>query len=184
MIYFNTLNILAKDKTLVLDIAVPTSTYFNNVYIDKILIDTQDTFTIDSPSATPIYSYIDTTDTRKNLSLFLTEDMLNISASENSINLDSDLLYVYVITKGDMATDTPIALQSNITLKTIYNSYSILQNSMLYIKELKNTSKIPKNFIDYILRKKALDISILTENYTHANLIWEEYFKQYLIKTL
>lgn len=184
MIYFNTLNILAKDKTLVLDIAVPTSIYFHNVFIDKVLIDTQETFTVGSPSATPIYTYTDGTSDRKNLSLLLTEDMLNANAKGPIIHLDSDLLYVYVVTKGEVAIDTPIGLRNIVNLQTIYNNYSILQNSMKYIKELKNTNVIPKNFIDYILRKKALDISLITEHYTHANQLWEDYFKQYLIKTL
>ena len=44
---------------------------------------------------------------------------------------------------------------------------------MAYLKELDNSCVIPKGFIDFILRVKALDMAIETCNYTEAIKYWE-----------
>ena len=55
MIKFNELRISADGK-LHLEAQVRDESYFDNVYIDKIIIDNQDTFTISGQSSTPIFS--------------------------------------------------------------------------------------------------------------------------------
>ena len=50
---------------------------------------------------------------------------------------------------------------------------------MLYTKELGDTCSIPKNFIDYILKVKALDLSLKTGNYQEAIRYWNRLFKNF-----
>ena len=42
---------------------------------------------------------------------------------------------------------------------------------------LKSKDEIPKDFIDFILRYKALDLALKTENYIQANKYWNKFFK-------
>ncbi len=48
-----------------------------------------------------------------------------------------------------------------------------MQKGLGYLKELSNSCVIPKGFIDFILRFKALDIAIETCNYTEAIKYWK-----------
>ena len=45
MIQFNTLSINPEGTELIIDVSVKSSMYYENIYIDKIVIDTQDTYT-------------------------------------------------------------------------------------------------------------------------------------------
>ena len=48
-----------------------------------------------------------------------------------------------------------------------------MQKGWGYLKELSNSCGIPKGFIDFILRIKALDMSIETCNYIEAIKYWK-----------
>lgn len=48
-----------------------------------------------------------------------------------------------------------------------------MQKGWGYLRELSNSCGIPKGFIDFILRIKALDMAIETCNYTEAIKYWE-----------
>ena len=48
-----------------------------------------------------------------------------------------------------------------------------MQKGLEYLKELGNSCTIPKGFIDFILRVKALDMAIETCNYMEAIKYWE-----------
>nr|DAI45531.1 MAG TPA: hypothetical protein [Bacteriophage sp.] len=48
-----------------------------------------------------------------------------------------------------------------------------MQKGLGYLKELGNSCVIPKGFIDFILRLKALDMAIETCNYTEAIKYWK-----------
>ena len=56
MIQFNKLQINREGTKLTIDIAVKDLEYYNNVYIDSISIDTQDTFVNSGPSEKPKYT--------------------------------------------------------------------------------------------------------------------------------
>ena len=58
MIQFNKLQINREGTKLTIDIAVKDLEYYNNVYIDSISIDTQDTFVNSGPSKKPKYTKI------------------------------------------------------------------------------------------------------------------------------
>ena len=46
-----------------------------------------------------------------------------------------------------------------------------------YIKEVNNECDVPKNFIDALLRFKALELSIRTGHYTQAIKYWNKFFR-------
>ena len=58
MIHFNELRVTPDRKSLIIDVVVRNEKYFDNVYLDKIVIDNQDTY-VDTgmPSSSPIYEH-------------------------------------------------------------------------------------------------------------------------------
>ena len=59
----------------------------------------------------------------------------------------------------------------------IFNTNIIYQQSMKYIRSIESNCDIPKQFIDYILRIKALELALNTGNYLLAIKYWNKFFK-------
>ena len=169
MIDFNKLYITKDGNSLVIDISVKTDRYFNNVYIDNIKIDTEDTFKEGGVSSTPVYSYT-VSGNSKTLSLI-------IKSSEVLASFDDNMLFIYVTTKGTPSSDTPCNMDINPTLACVVDLYKIYQKNIPFIKQINNVCCIPKDYIDFILRLKALEISMKTNNYTMSVDLWKRYFK-------
>lgn len=55
----------------------------------------------------------------------------------------------------------------------IYNKETLLNKGMEYLKTLGSTCNISREFIDFILKKRALDLSISTCNYGSAIKYWK-----------
>ena len=60
-----------------------------------------------------------------------------------------------------------------VNVSAIYDESVLLEKGMVFLKELSNTCNIPKGFIDFILKKHALDLSIKTCNYEEAIKYWD-----------
>lgn len=57
MINFKELRISECDNSLIIDVEVKDDSYYENIYIDQIIIDTQDTYLGSGPSSNPIYNH-------------------------------------------------------------------------------------------------------------------------------
>lgn len=57
MIQFNELRVTPDGKRLIVDVKVPDIKYYENIYIDTIQIDNQNTFIENGPSSQPLYVY-------------------------------------------------------------------------------------------------------------------------------
>lgn len=167
MIQFNELRISPDSQHLIIDVSVKDESYYDKVYIDSIVIDNQDTYIGGYPSSNPLYSAL--------TSFESTKKSLRLELSTSDLPLDG-LLFVYVRAKGTPSPDTPCGKDNITTLGTVTNMYPFYQQAMDYIGELGNTCSIPKNFIDYILRLKALELSIKTGNYTDAIKFYNKFF--------
>ncbi len=88
MLHFNELRYSKDNKYLLIDAAVDSLDYYDNVFIGSIVIDNQDTFVANGPSSSPIYTY--SSDNKKQVRLELPINALNI-------NCHSDILFIYVI---------------------------------------------------------------------------------------
>lgn len=167
MIQFNNLKITSDGKSLIVDAAVKDLEYYTDVYIDSVLIDTQDTFVDSGPSSKAIIKTIE--GDNKSISLELgIEDLIS--------NLNENLFFVYIKTKGTPAADTPCGMDNSITLGVTFNFYPKYQYGFNFIKELSNTCIIPKNFINFILQYKAFELAVKTGNYTEAIKYWNKFF--------
>ena len=57
MLHFEELRITPDNKYLIIDVSVDKDEYFDNIVIDSIIIDTQDTYSISGPSSNPVYIF-------------------------------------------------------------------------------------------------------------------------------
>lgn len=176
MIHFNELKITPDNKHLIIDVSVSNESYYDNVYLDSIIVDNQDTYVGTGPSSNPIYEYI-------------VQDTVSPVTGESNgvkhIRLDLDtidienlqgLFFVYVRVKGTPSPDTPCGMDNIITMGTVTNMYPFYQQAMNYIGELASNCSVPQNFIDYILRLKGLELAIKTGNYPDAIKYYNKFF--------
>lgn len=200
MIQFNELRITPDGEKLIIDVSIIDTDYCSNVFIDSVVIDNQDTFISNGPSNNPVFTYTVGESVHSIYSLpdqnrcnpILCEDEspclisdngnvknLRLNISRESLinsNLNNDLLFIYVITKGEPSPETPCELSSKV-IGVVFNKLLLYNASMKYFRELEATCKIPKNFINYILRMKGLELSIRTGNYIQAIKYWNKFFK-------
>ena len=182
MIQFNTLKITQDGKNLIINASVKNLSYYTNVLIGSIVIDNQDTYSASGPSSNPIYRH-----SFAGKDLVTNEDIAGlknisiiVSAKElldNNGDLNDDILYVYLIAVGTPSADTPCGMDNVNTLGVALNLRPIYNNGINYIKQVESTCEIPKDFIEFILRYKALDLALKTENYIQANKYWNKIFK-------
>lgn len=168
MIQFNELKITADNKNLIVDISVKQDDYYEEVYIDKIVIDSQNTYIDNGPSTTPVYTYI-SEGNAKNIRLV-------IDYREVSTSFENNLFFVYAIAKGTPSIDTPCGMDNIKTIGVAFNITPIYNNMISHIRELGNTCTIPMNFIDSILQFKALELYIKTEDYSQTVNLWNKVF--------
>lgn len=57
MIVFEELRVTNDGENLIINARVRKEPYYDNVYIDKVIIDTEETYTEGYPSSKPIYQY-------------------------------------------------------------------------------------------------------------------------------
>lgn len=170
MIVFNELSIEPDGSKLTIDVSVREEEWFENVFLDKIIIDTQDTFTEQGPSEEAVAT-IEIEGSEKNLQLKLDKtDLMGTSLNDN-------LFFVYVKTKGVPSPDTPCGADQTYTIGVVLNTCIIYNNMMQGIKEVNKDCTIPKDFIDWFLRFKAFQLAINTEHYTEGIKYFNRFFK-------
>lgn len=174
MLQFRELRITPDGSKLIIDISIEDLLPYSNVYLESIMIDTQDTFTPNGPSSNPIYVH-NTEETSKLKNIRLTLSITDFL--QKIVDLNSNLFFVYAIAKGTPSIDTPCGLDNKIALGVVFNTHLLYNNSMAYFRELESTCSIPRNMVDYILKMKGLEVSLVTNNYIQAIKYWNKFFK-------
>lgn len=201
MIQFNELRILPDSSRLVIDVSVQDLDYYDNIFIDSIIIDNQETYSPNGPSSKPVYIYTAEEDTIKVYSIpdcdscrpVMTEDesycllsnqgkvkRVSLVLGPNDLVLDKKILFVYVKVKGYPNPDTPCGMDNSISMGVTFNLAPLYCNSIHYMKEVENNCNIPKSFIDFVLRFKAFELSIKSGHYTQAIKFWDILIKDRL----
>jgi hypothetical protein len=193
MIHYNNLYITEDSKCLIIDVAIDEESYYENIYLDKIAIDTQDTyvpngpsdkakiFTIRKESLDKVYAdgkeiyvddhyiYVQDTDKLKHIKLYLTTQDLEV-------NLSKDMLFVYTIATGTPAPNTPCNCDVNKILSIVYNDYEVYKSIIPLVKEISNECNNSVAFINKELQLKAIEYAIKSGNYLLAIKYWRKYF--------
>lgn len=91
------------------------------------------------------------------------------------------LVYIIPVVEGieTIPPDAPCG-SDTVNIGAAYNKRKILLKGMNYLKEFSNTCSIPKGFIDFTLRQKALDLAIATCNFNLA----QKYFDMFTMSNI
>lgn len=178
MIQFNELRVSSDGKKLIIDAQIKELSYYDNVYIDAIKIDTQDTYIDNGPSTNTIFSYEVEGDKNIVLPQDVTEKRVRFELDSKTLgkSLYDNIFFVYVITKGTPSADTPCGMDIPVKMGVAINLYPYYQHLMYYLRDIEKDCIVPKNLIDALLRFKALELSIRTGNYTQAIKYWNKFF--------
>lgn len=162
MLQFNELRITPDRKYLVIDVQVQPLDYYENIVVDTIVIDTQKTFSETGPSSKP----------------FMTIDCEGAKHVRKFIDIDTladNLFFVYAIASGEPAEDTPCGMSGFLIMGVAYDKYPIYLQGMKLLNEIGGCEPA-RNLIDYILQRKAFDISLQTGNYAKAIEYWNAFY--------
>lgn len=200
MLHFNELRITQDNRFLIIDVSVDNQDYFEDVLLDSIVIDTQDTFVMNGPSDNPLYVYNveDAYDLTYSLPeqcncnpvrveedesycfTYGTQQMKNVrlelSIQDLKVSPCSTMFFVYVKSKGTPSTDTPCGFDKDQILGTVINLQPIYKQTLKYLREVECDCEIPKGFIDMILKLKAIELCVRTGNYVQAVKYWKKFF--------
>lgn len=182
MIRFNELKI--EDNYIIIDVQIEEEKYFKDMYIDSIVIDTQDTFIANGPSSKAIYTknfnigvdakkedivYTQGTDKYSRVRIYIDGKNLNV-------DIHKTIFFVYVIAGGTPAADTPCRWDENKALHTLVDTQVLYNNMIQYVKELNKDCSTPDNFINAILQFNAIDLALKTNQYPLAIELWKRFY--------
>lgn len=182
MIRFNELKI--ENNYIIIDVQIEEEKYFKDMYIDSIVIDTQDTFIANGPSSKAIYTKTFNTDTDINKEeIVYTQgtDKYNrvriyIDGKNLNVDIHKTMFFVYVIAGGTPTADTPCRWDENKALHTLVDTQVLYNNMIQYVKELNKDCSTPDNFINAILQFNAIDLALKTNQYPLAIDLWKRFY--------
>ena len=197
MIIFDQLRISDDGKRMYINAHVNKADYFNDIYIDSIVIQTADKVSETDPGLpTSDYVYIKKAEENaKELNLVLEASDLSRSweSDPKAIafgrgDMGNTLFFVYIKCKGTPGSCTPCRLDEETTLGVVFDENVLHQRVMDYTKELVADCSVPSAFIDFILLWNAFKSAIETEHYIPAikffNMMFEEVGKSCQSRTI
>lgn len=168
MVNISTLYVDREAKAIRLVASVGNESYYDNVYITGVKVDTQDTFTNGTPSGNVVYSR--DIDNSKSIDITITYADLGL--------LDFDNLYfVYVITNDGYAYNTPCGFDNYITIGVTSDFTMYLNAALGHISNLGDCCDLPRDFICNILQYAAFKLSVDCKDYKRAIYYYNTYLK-------
>ena len=153
MIKYNTLKI--EGTNLIIDFEVEDKPYYGNISIEGVRVDTPLTYGTD----TPYYIYDEDDVTRYEAEIFIPD-------------VKKELLIITPQVYVALPPDTPCGADI-IDMAAVYDRNVLLDKGLGYLKELGDTCEISRGFVDFILKRHALDMAIATCNYSMAIKYWK-----------
>ncbi len=175
MVIFDRLQVSDKGSMLYIDVHVNKAPYFNNICIDKVIIQTQEQVSEAdplSPGDECIFSFIADDNTRE----------LHLALNANTDfdlaykTLSDKLLFVYIVCKGTPDACTPCRLDEMTTLGVTFDTTLLYQKVMQFTRELNQQCEIPKGMIDLMMLWNGFKAAVETEHYLPAIDFWKRIF--------
>ena len=194
MLHFDKAYITKDGKDLIIKVSIDNSSYFDDVYLSAIAIDTQDSFSVNNPSNKCTYILIDEERANKlnlegnqlniNFSNVLTTITSNVKTYEIHINsqdlnidLTKNMFFIYAFADGTPAPNTPCNEDNSKILKTVIYEYNIYKTFLSKINLIQDSCSIPLELINFYLYYKAINYAIKNGDYTMAIKYWNNTFK-------
>lgn len=169
MLHFNNLYITEDGKNLVIDVAIDDMSYFKDVYLNSIAIDTQDSYVEGGPSKKAvIFQFLKDNKIK--------EKQLIVDATALGGDLNKKMFFVYATTIGTPTSDTPCGYDENIILGVVYNTYPIYNSIISIVKNLEEDCSEPIPLINRVLQVKVIEYAIKTYRYSIAIKYWKKFF--------
>lgn len=173
MVDFQTLRI-TDDGSMVIVASVKNQSYYKNVYIDQIIIDSFKTFSETGPSDKPFYTITFEQPVKK---VDTTISKYEIAGKDESFKHGP--FFVYVHTTGAPAANTPCGMDQEITTGVAIDLCDVYKESLKYLKEVNRTCMVPDAFADFVLRYKALLMAIRFKDWKQVFKIWGLLFNKH-----
>lgn len=170
MVRFETLRI-DDNNNLVVVAHVKEESYYKNVYIDQIIIDSPMTFTETGPSDKPIFTKTYTKPVK-----IVDTTITNAEIAGSKCDFGNGPFFVYIHTTGAPSATIPCGMDNEITLGVAINLCAIYRKGIHYVKELAKTCSIPDGFVNFILSYNALKLAIVTKDFPLVRKIWMSIF--------
>lgn len=151
--------------------------YYDNVYISKIKIDSQDTFNSSGPSSSLIYESEPFTAAKK-----VTLD-LKATDFNKDLDMNKTMFFVYAEASGTPSADTPCGFDETPSVGVTFSLCPIYNETMQYVKEAEEKCSLPKDFINMILQFKAIQYSINSGHFTQAIKYYNKFYKNLSVST-
>lgn len=199
MLKLNECRVTDNGDGLIIEASVDTLDYYKNVYIDSVIIDTDETYSPNGPSNNPIYKKIYTSDymkvdVREDCNSIKTDEECkcgNVYTSQKAgikkislcldnkeiSNLNKNIFFVYVVATGIPAPCTPCGMDNSYVMGVAVNLRPVYNMMMSYVNEIGKDCSMSKGFIDKFIKLKAFDLSLRTGNFLKAIDFWKTLFK-------
>ena len=173
MVIFDRLQVSEDGKKLYIDAHVNKAEYFNNNYIAKVVILTQDQVSETNPLL-PSTSFVYTKEIQGdkkeiNLALDATVDF-----TYNLHSLSDKLLFVYVICTGTPSDDTPCRLDELTTLGVTFDTFKVYQRVLELTKGINDTCEVPEEFMNFMAIWFGFKAAIESEHFITAIDLWNK----------
>lgn len=155
MIKYNKVSI--EDNKLIVDFQIEDKPYYSNVFIRGVHVDTIGTYN----TGTHYFSRYDIGNT-----LYL----------EIPISNNKELYIIKPIIGFNSLQPFPEDLPcgaDEVNIAVAYNKQVLLEQGINYLKQIGDTCEVSREFIDFILKKWALDLSISTCSYNNTIKYWQ-----------
>lgn len=171
MVNFNDLRISPGGKEFFIDAEIAPYSYYDGMYISRIIIDTEETFNVNGPSSNPFHTVnFDTQD--KEQSVYLTAEEMSIDSFTGHI------YYVYVMVEGIPDSQTPCGWDNDYSMGVALDWQPIYRIGLGSMKSIvDNCCETDRDFIDYILRFESFELALRTGQYVLANEKFNQWFK-------
>lgn len=177
MVRFNDLKISSDGSCFTVNVSVDSASYYVKRYITGIYIDSDSTFNNSTnPSDKAVFISLEESPQKSFKKTFSVGELSGILTSKN---FKDHMMYVFVELDGPITGDAPCNSDSDLFLGIAVDWNGIYHRSLDFMKQVtKDCCNIPKEFIDYILRYKALELALKTGHYMVAKNIWDKFFSK------
>lgn len=167
MVQFNELRLTPDAKHMIVDVSVIDMPYYDDVYISALCFDTQESFTPLGPSQKAIYPPECQDLHYKRFRAYIEID-----------TLQDNLFFIYVITSGSPAPDTPCDAKDPVTMGIVYDKCPFYNNLMSGIRNIGDDCNPSQQLLNDFFRYNAFQMAISTGNYTEAVNYWNRFFSK------
>lgn len=177
MVTFNNCRISEDGKCLIVEVSVNSMSYFDNCYIEKIFIDTDETYSIDRISENAIeVDFNSDSVTVSEVNGMIKSVYINMRAKElNMETLNKNIFFIHVKAGGYPSPGCPCGMDNEYSLCYALNWKPLYESIMSYIGELADSCSIPKNLIDIFLRLHAIKMALKSGHFTQAIDLWQRW---------